>query len=146
MKAAISREIIWGIKSDKWDFSNAQLQSSISWSLRYATAYEGIKDDPRFLNIYFEDLLADREGHTLSKVKNFIGTSSNLSGSGLIGVDGKPYRKETSEVIDRKAGKLAPNIEPKLTRKYEDDPRLERYRKAFSKHLRGHNLCSRYFG
>ncbi|MDC0191356.1 sulfotransferase [Rhodospirillales bacterium] len=146
VKAAISREIIWGIKSDKWDFNNAQLQRSIGWSLRYAMAYEAIKDDPRFLNIYFEDLLAGREGYTLSKVRNFIGTSSNLFGSGLIGQDGKPYRKETSEVIDRKAGKLTPNIEPELSRKYEDDPRFERYQKAFSRHLRGHNLFSRYFG
>jgi len=146
VKAAISRENIWGIKSDKWDFGNALLQRSIVWSLRYATAYEAIKDDPRFLNIYFEDLLSGREGETLSKVRNFIGISSNLSESGLIGQDGKPYRKETSEVIDRKAGKLAPNIEPELTRKYEDDPRLERYQKAFSRHLRDHNLFSRYIG
>jgi hypothetical protein len=38
VKAEISREIIWRIKNDKWDFSNAQLQKSIVWSLRYATA------------------------------------------------------------------------------------------------------------
>ena len=131
--SAISRNKIWGIP----------FTDSLKMSISYAQKYEKIKDHPEFKNIYFEDLI-NKTKKCFNEISEFTGLQ-NIKSENLKGQDGKPYRKETSDLgEDRKKGVRCDYIDPKTAFKTNNSQIYNQYYDYFLK-LKKYKLYERYF-
>ena len=131
--SAISRNKIWGIP----------FKDSLKMSTSYALKFEKIKDNPKFKNIYFEDLI-NKTQKSFNEIRNFTGLQ-NIKSENLKGQDGRPYRKETSDLgVDRKKGVRCDYIDPKTAFKTNNSEIYNQYYDYFST-LKQYKLYEKYF-
>ena len=135
VQAAISRKKIWGISTSR----------SLQWSITYSNAFEGIKSSKHFKNIYFEELLDFSNNKILEELQLFLSLKTPIERTNLIGQDGLTYRKETSELKNRKKGQKSSTVEPQLVNKYLDSPEYIHVWNKFKPKLESTELYERYF-
>ncbi len=131
--AAISRNKIWG----------TSFENSLKISSSYGKYFDEIKNESNFEYIYFEDLINQTE-KCFEKITKFTGLQ-NLRSDDLIGQDGEPYRKETSDLgSQRKKGVLCNFVDPRTARETKNSKEYQKQFKYFSK-LKKYNVYERYF-
>lgn len=135
VQAAISRKKIWGISTSR----------SLQWSIAYSNAFENIKSSKYFKNIYFEELLDFSNNKILDELQLFLSLKTPIKRTNLIGQDGLTYRKETSELKNRKKGQKSSAVEPQLVNKYLDSPEYIDVWNKFKPKLESTELYKRYF-
>lgn len=135
VQAAISRKKIWGISTSR----------SLEWSIAYSKAFEDIRSSNYFKNIYFEELVDYKNNKILEELQTFLSLNTPIKRTNLTGQDGLPYRKETSELSNRKKGKESGIIENQLVNKYLESPEYTQIWNMFKPKLESTKLYERYF-
>ncbi len=135
VQAAISRKKIWGISTSR----------SLEWSIAYSRAFEDIRSSNYFKNIYFEELVDYKNNKILEELQTFLSLNTPIKRTNLTGQDGLPYRKETSELSNRKKGKESGIIENQLVNKYLESPEYTQIWNMFKPKLESTKLYERYF-
>ena len=133
ISSAISRKMIWNIPPEQ----------SFKMALSFSRNSDKIGEACNIKRIYFEDLVNNTES-TLDSIERFTG-SKDLKADGLIGQDGKPYRRETSDLgLLRKSGVEHSFIDPSVAFKTSGNDLYMQYKERF-KDLSKTSLYSRYF-
>ena len=135
VQAAISRKKIWGVSTSR----------SLQWSIAYSNAFENIKSSKYFKNIYFEELLDFSNNKILEELQLFLSLKTPIERTNLIGQDGLTYRKETSELKNRKKGKKSGIVEHQQVNKYLESPEYTQIWNMFKPKLESTKLYERYF-
>lgn len=135
VQAAISRKKIWGISTSR----------SLEWSIKYSEAFEDIRSSNYFKNIYFEELVDYKNNKILEELQTFLSLNTPIKRTNLTGQDGLPYRKETSELSNRKKGKKSGIVENQLVNKYLESPEYTQIWNMFKPKLESTKLYERYF-
>lgn len=132
VSSAISRKKIF----------NINLEESIEWYKNYSYLISKINNPEKFLIVKIEDL---NEKDVLKNIKEFLNLKKPIKTDELIGTDGQPFRRETSDLKNRLLGKVHDKFDLSVLNKYQETQIYQKTKNLFFKELKYDYLWKDYF-
>lgn len=85
---------------------NVSFQKSLKYSIAFAKKVDSILNNDKVLVIYYEDLISNPED-IIDDIFKFLNINQEINLSNIINSDAKPYRNETSDLVDLNKNRLA---------------------------------------